>query len=435
MGIVAIEIAVVLVLIAINGIFSMSELAIVSARRVRLQHLADRGNPGARKAIELADNPRRFLSTVQIGITLVGILAGAFGGATLSSLLAAQLESIPTVAPYAATISFVVVVLAITYFSIILGELIPKSFALSAPEKIAIAVSRPMNFISRLASPVAWLLSAPTTAILKLFRLHARVEPPVTDEEIMGLIDAGTRAGVFEQQEQNLFESVMELGEQRVTSLMTPRTKIAWLDLDDPPEVIRKRLQVSAFSRLPVGRGTLDNIQGYVTAKSVLRHLLKDKDFDLSGVLQKPLYVPETVDVLELLEKFRESATHLAVIVDEFGGIEGLVTAHDLLEVIIGELANSPHAPPGPLFRKLADGSIVLDGRLAVHEFVEALEINELPDDEKSAYQTVAGFVLTRLGRIPSVGDHFNWGRYHFQIAVMERNRVSKVIAKPDPLN
>src|SRR5215213_1107664 len=249
MSLIAFEVLLIFVLLILNGIFSMSELAVVSARRIRLQQSAENGSKGAKAALELAENPSSFLSTVQIGITLVGILAGAFGGATIAEILAAQFGKIPPLAPYAVAIAFTIVVAVITYFSIIVGELIPKSLALNSPEKIATIVSRPMKFLSRLSSPMVWLLSVPVSFVLKLFKVHASVEPPVTDEEIKGLIEAGTKAGVFEETEQNLIESVIPLGDQGVTSLMTPRTKIVWIDTENAPEKIREELIESRFSR------------------------------------------------------------------------------------------------------------------------------------------------------------------------------------------
>jgi putative hemolysin len=301
MELILLEVLLILALLVINGIFSMSELAVVSARRIRLQQLAEKGNRGAQVALELAEKPSSFLSTVQIGITLVGILAGAFGGATIAGFLAEQLARVTLVAPYATSLAFVLVVAVITYFSIVIGELIPKSLALNSPEKIAALVARPMRLISVVSKPFVWLLSVPTVFILKVFRVKASVEPPVTDEEIKGLIDAGTKAGVFEKSEKDIIESVIGLGDQRVTSVMTPRTKIIWLDLDDSMEELRQQLTASRFSRLPVARGKIDNIIGYATAKALLGHLIQNGEINLPAILRAPFYVPETLTILELL--------------------------------------------------------------------------------------------------------------------------------------
>ena len=431
MEIILLEVLLILSLLVVNGIFSMSELAVVSARRIRLQKQAEKGHRGAQAALELAENPNSFLSTVQIGITLVGILAGAFGGATIAGILAESLKSVPALAPYATSIAFVLVVAVITYFSIVIGELIPKSLALNSPEKIASIVARPMRLISTVSAPFVWLLSVPTSFILKLFKVHASVEPPVTDEEIKGLIDAGTKAGVFEKSEKDLIESVINLGDQRVTSVMTPRTKIVWLDLEDSAEEIRQQLTESRFSRLPVARASIDNILGYATAKKLLGQLIRTNKLDLMPVLHAPFYVPETLTILELLEKFRESHTHFAIVVDEYGGVEGLVTINDVLEAIIGELPNSQHNlhEHGILRRK--DGALILDGRLPVADFREVLDLKNLPADEQDVYQTLAGFILFRLGKIPEAGERFDWENYEFEIIAMEQNRIDKVLVTP----
>lgn len=408
----------------------MSELAVVSARRVRLKNQAQRGSRGAQAAIDLAENPSRFLSTVQIGITLVGILAGAFGGATIAGILAEYLNSITVIAPYGTSLAFALVVAVITYFSIVIGELIPKSLALSAPEKIAAVVSRPMKWISFLSAPAVWALSMPTAFVLKIFRVRASVEPPVTDEEIKDLIDVGTKAGVFEETEQDLIESVINLGDQRITSLMTPRTKIHWLDLENPAEEIRRQLAESRFSRLPVARRNIDNILGYTTAKTLLAQIIREGEINPITDLRQPLYVPETLTILELLERFRESHTHFAVVIDEFGGVEGLVTINDILEGIIGELPNSQHnLPEHGVFRR-KDGALILDGRLTVFEFKEALVIRELPSEEQDVYQTLAGFILFRLGKIPEIGEKFTWNGFSFEIISREQNRIDKVLVK-----
>lgn len=432
MEVILLEVLLILTLLVINGVFSMSELAVVSARRIRLEQQAEKGNRGAQVALELADNPNSFLSTVQIGITLVGILAGAFGGATIAGILAEYLKAVPFLEPYATSIAFAVVVAVITYFSIVIGELIPKSLALNSPERIASIVSRPMRLISKVSAPFVWLLSVPTVFILKLLRVKASVEPPVTDEEIKGLIDAGVGAGVFEKSEKDLIESVISLGDLRVTSLMTPRTKIVWLDLEDSIEETQRRLIENRFSRLPVARGSIDNITGYATAKSMLAQLIETGRLDLAPIrLRAPFYVPETLTILELLEQFRESHTHFAIVVDEFGGVEGLVTINDVLEAIIGELPNSQHVLHEHGVERLTDGALVLDGRLPILDFRDVLELKNLPAEEQDVYQTLAGFVLFRLGKVPEIGERFAWDKFEFEIISMEQRRIDKVLVTP----
>lgn len=423
MEIILLEVGVIAVLILVNGLFSMSELAIVSARRVRLQPLAEQGDRGAAMAIELARNPRQFLSTVQIGITLVGILAGAFGGATISGLIAERIATLPFVGPYAVTIAFVIVVAVITYFSIIVGELIPKSFALNSPERLARLVSRPMAFVSRLSRPAVWLLSTPTTFLLKAFNVHASVEPPVTDEEIIGLLEAGTKAGVFEAEEKDMIESVIALEEQPVTSIMTPRVEIEWIDLAAPREEVLAKLRQGRYSRLPVGEGSLDEMRGYVAAKHLLAELASGAELDLLPVIRKPLYVPESVSIFGLLKRLREAHSHLAIVIDEFGGIEGLVTMHDVSEAIVGELAKSPDGEQSATAAETTEGVYSIDGRMSVFDLADELEISEDVFDG-APYDTAAGLALYELGRLPAAGETFLWQGFEVTVAATERNRV-----------
>ena len=431
MSLIFFEVLLIFVLLIINGIFSMSELSVVSARRIRLRQQAENGNKGAKAALELAESPSNFLSTVQIGITMVGILSGAFGGATIAQAIAEWLNTFPSIAPYSLAISFVLVVAAITYFSIIIGELIPKSIALNSPEKIASLIARPMRFLTNLSSPIVWLLSAPTSFVLRLFKVRASVEPPVTDEEIRGLIDAGTKAGVFEESEQDLIESVIHLDDYRIASVMTPRMKISWLDIEDTPEEIKQELTNSRYSRLPVAKGSLDNLLGYVTTKHLLGHLLRENKLDLRKTLIQPIYVPETNTVLDLLEQFKEAHTHFAVVVDEFGGIEGLVTMHDVLETLVGDLPNSQHASEQKGMVLLADGSWIFEGRTPIVDFKEVLKLKELEGEESDQYYTLAGFVMSRLGRVPIVGETFEWKGFLFKIVEMEGNRLDKILINP----
>jgi putative hemolysin len=436
MNLIFLEIFLIIVLIMMNGLFSLSELAIVSSRKIRLGRLAQRGSGGAKAAIELAENPRKFLSTVQIGITLVGILAGTLAGATLVDALGRQIADIPVIGVYGETLAFLAVVSVITYSSIVFGELIPKSIALNAPERVAEIVARPMRVVSNVAAPVVWMLTTPTSFLLRMLGVHANVEPPVTDQEIKDLLEIGTKAGVFEETEQEIIASVIAFEEQRVTVLMTPRTKIAWIDVEWPPEQIRRQFAEAKFSRLPIARNNLDSILGYATAKGALRHLLTTGALDLSAITRTPLYVPASLTVLELLEKFRDSDTHLAVVVDEHGGVEGIVTLHDMMRGFIGELSNNPHAMGAGKIQRRDDGSLLLDGRLTIFEFKEEMDIEAMPNEGRSGYETVAGFVLEMLGRLPKVGDTFRWSNYEFRVQSMERNRVGTIsVSKVDNSN
>lgn len=431
MGQIGFEILLIFILLVINGLFSMSEIAVVSARRARLQKRADEGHAGARAALELAESPDRFLSTVQIGITLVGVLSGAFGGAALAVHLAPVFDRVTFLARYSEQLSFGLVVLVITYFSLVIGELVPKKLALNTPETIAAVISRPMNFISRWTAPVVWLLSSSTNLVLKIFRRNAPAGAAVTEEEIRAMIIQGKTAGVLEETEQELMESVIRLDDQRITALMTPRTKIGWIDRRDPAGEIRRQIQACGFSRMLVGDGGLDNLCGFVKAKDLLNAVLADEPLDIETVLKKPLFIPETVSALNVLEKFRDANTHLAVVIDEFGATLGVVTTNDILAAIVGDL------PVGGVRRASAvrrdDGSWLLDARLPNSEFREILGLGELPDDDGGMYETLAGFIIKRLEKLPATGDKFAWGGYVFEVVDMDGKRVDQVLATPLP--
>ena len=421
------EIVVIILLIVANGLFAMSELAIVAARKSRLQDWAENGNARAKSALELAENPNQFFSTVQIGITLVGILAGAFGGRTLASELSAYLSEIPAIQPYSTTIALGTVVICITYLSVVLGELVPKRIALRHAERIATLMAGPMRLLSALSSPVVRLLTASTDAIFRLIGSPPSQEPPVTEEEIRRLIEQGTAAGVFEESEQDMIEAVIELGDKSARALMTPRTQIVWLDQSDPVEEIRRRISESGHSRFPVGRGSLDNLVGVTQAKDLLSSALQGKPIDLSSSLQPPVLVPRTLTALQVLDYIKRSGSHLVLVVDEYGGIEGLLTHHDVLEAIAGDM---PFGETGtaPKAVQRADGSWLVDGMIPVDEFKEIFHLDSLPGEKQDAYQTLGGFIFTRMGRVPSVSESFEWNHLRFEIVDMDGKRIDKVL-------
>lgn len=423
---VAVEILFIILLLIANGVFAMSEIAVVSSRRARLQQRAER-DAGARAALDLANAPDRFLSTVQIGITLIGILAGAFGGATIAEHLVGYFERIPAIARYSGAISLGLVVLVITYFSLVVGELVPKRLGLNNPEKIAARIARPMQFLSRLAWPAVRALSTSSNFLLRLLKAKPSDEPPITEEEVKLLIDQGTEAGVFEETEQDLVENIFRLPDQKVPALMTPRLDIVWLDIEAPIEETRQRIINSPYSRTPVCQGALDNILGIVKAKDLLSRVLAGEPFDLRAALRQPLYVPETRTALQLLELFKGSATHIAMVVDEHGAIEGLVTMNDVLEAIVGDLP----APSGEVESYAVqrdDGSWLLDGRISIAEFKELFSLDTLPREEDGGYHTLAGFIITYLGRLPSASDYFVWDDLKIEVVDMDRRRVDKVL-------
>ena len=346
MSAIAFEILFILSLVLANGIFAMSEMALVSARKERLQQRANAGDAKARVALELANAPDRFLSTVQIGITLIGILAGAFGGATLASELAARLRLIPWLAQHSEVISLAIVVLSIAYLSLVIGELVPKRLALHNPEQIASVLAGPMRRLSVIASPAVRLLSLSTNMILRMLGARQSTEAFVTEEEIKILLDQGTEAGTFEKAERDMIERVFQLGDRRAGALMTPRTEIVWLDLDEPLEEIRRKVTESVHSRFPVAQGSLDNVHGIIRSKDLLTGSLQGRPLELKAALWPPLFVLETTPALKILELFKQSGTHIALVVDEHGGIQGLVSLNDILEGIVGNISSVDQRRP-----------------------------------------------------------------------------------------
>jgi putative hemolysin len=426
--VIGLEIAFIILLLIANGVFAMSEIAVVSARKARLQERANRGDRRARAALELAIAPDRFLSTVQIGITLVGILAGAFGGATIAEHFGAQISRIPPLAPYGEAIALAVVVLAITYLSLVIGELVPKRLGLNNPEKIASIIARPMMLLSRFTAPVVHLLSASTALVLKILRARPPEEPPVTHEEIKVLIEQGREAGIFEETEKNLVAGVFRLDDLRVKALMTPRLEVEWLDIEDSPEEIRQRIAASHRSRFPVGRKSLDNVIGILRAKDLLAPAFSGEQLDLENSLVAPLFVPETTSVLQLLERFKRAHLHLAIVIDEYGALEGLITMHDVMEAIVGEMNASDGEASESWAAKREDGSWLLDGRLLIEEFLEIFPAAESLMRDRENYETLAGFIIAELGRIPSAADYFERGDLRFEVVDMDRNRIDKVL-------
>lgn len=425
---IAFEILFIILLVIANGVFAMAEMAIVSARKARLQQLANEGNLKARAALELANSPNRFLSTIQIGITLIGILAGAFGGATIAVELEMRLSSIPLFSPYSEAIALAAVVLGITYLSLVIGELVPKRLALHNTERIACAVANPMRVLSGIALPAVHLLSASTDMVLRMLGIKPSAEPPVTEDEIKILIEQGIAAGIFEEAERDMVEHVFHLSDQRVSALMTPRTEIVWLDIEDSSEEIRRKIADSGHSRYPLCQGSLDNILGIVQVKDILGRNLLGKPADLKAALRRPLFVPENTHALKVLELFKQSGIHISLVVDEYDSIQGLITLNDILEEVVGDVPTMEElAEPQAVQRE--DGSWLLDGMLPVDEFKEIFNIRRLHGEE--SYQTLAGFVLMQMGRIPSVGNHFEWGGLRFEVVDMDRNRVDKVLVMP----
>lgn len=423
------DIIIILLLILANGIFSMSEFAIVSARKIRLQQQAAAGDTNARIALELAEEPTSFLSTVQIGITVIGILAGAFGGATLAGLLASFFEGYPITAPYSGTLGIGIVVLVITYLTLVIGELVPKRLALANAEQIASLVARPMRLLSIVASPVVRLLSLSTEAVLLLFGARKPAGPEVTEEDVRILIEQGTRAGVFEEAEQDMVDRVFRLADRRVSSLITPRPEVVGLDIDDPEEENWTKMIESGHSNFPVYRENLDTVIGIVSVRDLWARTARGEMPGLKQTLEEPLFVPESIPALRVLEQFKISGTQIALVTDEYGSFQGLITLHDILEAIVGEIP-SAEQPVELAAVQRPDGSWLLDGMLPVEEFRDIFDIGLLPGEERGYYQTIGGFVMTYLERTPVTGDAFEWHDLRFEVMDMDGYRVDKVLVK-----
>lgn len=423
------EVLLIVLLALFNGVLAMSEIALVSARKVRLRKRAEAGDRGAQAALELAGSPGRFLSTVQIGITLIGILAGAFGGATLTEELAGLMAQVPRLAPYREAIAFSVVVVGITYISLILGELVPKQFALSAPEKIASVLARPLKLLSKVSAPAVFVLDGSTRFILRLLGTRPSEEPPITEEELKHLLKVGTRAGVFEKGEQEIVGRVLRLGERQIGELLTPRSSMVALEVDAPPEENWSKIASSGHFYFPVYERVPDRVLGLVSVKDLWARAVAGEKPDLRSLLQEPVYLPETVSALRGLERLRETGSHLALVLDEYGGIEGLVTLHDLLRAIVGELP-LPHGEPLAVRRD--DGSWLLDGKLPLSDMSEILGVSSANAGDLEEFQTLGGFVMGRIGHVPRTGEHFEWGGLRFEVIDMDERRVDKVLVAPE---
>jgi putative hemolysin len=424
----SISLLIVFLLLLANAVFVMSEMAIVSARKVRLQQLANQGNRGSRAALKLANNPGHFLAAVQIGITLITILSGALGEKTLSALIQQGLAQVG-LSSGTEGISSVLAVILITYLALIVSELVPKRLALNSPEMIAGTMAPPMSFIAKLAAPFVYVLNVSTEIVLKVLGIRLSDEPQVTEEEIKVLIEQGTEAGMFEQAEEDIMKRVFQLGDRRVSSIMTPRLEITWLDLEDPEEEMLRTLREDSHARFPVCRDGLDTLLGVAQVYDLLRETLDGEPLDLTKSLQPPLFVPESTRALKVLELFKQTGNQMAFVVDEYGVIQGLVTLTDILQALVGDLPSAEElAEPQAVQRE--DGSWLFDGMIPIYQFKEILEMEdkELPGEERGSYQTLGGFVVMHLGRIPATADHFPWGGYRFEVMDMDGNRVDKVM-------
>ena len=422
----AIAIAVVLLLVVLNGLFAMTELAVVSSRKSKLQSRAERGDRGARAALKLAEEPTHFLSAVQVGITLIGILAGAYGQAAIGGELDRILETaIPALAPWSEIISTGLVVVLITYVSVIVGELVPKRLALIFPEPIASKMAAPISLVALVLKPFVLLLTFSTSAILKLMGVKDRDGSDVTQEEVETMIAEGTSAGLIEPEEQEMIEEILTLGDRPIRVAMTPRHEVFWIALDDSEEELREEIRTCPYSRIVVAReNDVDNPLGVVHKKDLLDSLLDNGEFNVESLIQTPAFIPQSTSVLKALEILKASRVHMAFLVDEFGAFEGVVTATDLLEMIAGDF-DEAHDEAEAMIRQREDGSWLVDGQTDLDELSD-----ELGEDfgEREGFHTVAGLVLHELSRVPNEGETLQLGRFEVEVIDMDDRRIDKLL-------
>jgi putative hemolysin len=427
------ELFVICCLLLVNGLLAMAEIAVVSARKARLQVLADRGDVRARQALSIAEQPTRFLSTIQIGITLIGILAGVFGGARLADNASILIARVDFLSPYADALGIALIVSAITLASVIVGELIPKRLALHSPERVAMALTGPIGVFSRIVAPVANALAFVTDRVLRLFGIGQPEDVPITEDEVRSLIRKGIHAGTFHQAEEQMVEGVLALDQLPVTALMTPRPKIVFLNLDDSDEVNWRKVVASGHSYFPVYQTSRDQVVGLVAVKALWAHSAIGLPTALKNLLVPAFFVPETMNAMHLLEQFKKSGKHLALVNDEFGTVQGLVTLKDVLEAIVGALPE-PGRRSQAAVKQREDGSWLIDATLAIDELKELLRVTgELPHEDTADFQTLGGFVMTHFGRIPAAGDYFTWNGWRFEVMDMDRHRIDKMLVARAP--
>ena len=427
---IAAELFVILLLILLNGLFSLSELAVVSANRARLSVLERKGVPGAARARVLADDPQRFLPTVQVGMTLISILTGVFGGARLSDRLEPLLTGLPYLGRFAGSLSLALVVIAITYFTLVLGDLVPKQLALRQPERVAALVARPLAVAASAVAPFVWVLGRSSTLVLHLLGAHRSPPQTVTEEELKALLAEGEETGVLESGERDMIERVLRLADKPIRAIMTPRTEIAWIDRTDPAKEIAATLKSAPHSRFVVCDGSVDNVVGVVQAKDILDRILDGKELSIGAALRQPLAMPDTVTALDALERLKSDSLGIAIVLDEYGSFEGVVTAADVLEAIIGD-ANDGSEPGAPDATQ-ADAVLMLDGMMPVDELKNRLDLPDLPAE--GSYHTLAGLLLALLRRVPRLGDKIVFAGWLFEVIEMDGRRVDRVRASREPL-
>ncbi len=426
---IAVDIATILLLILLNGLLALGELSLISSNRARLAVLERKGVAGAALARRMADDPQQFLPTAQVGITLVGILSGVFGGARLEAGLTPLFEGLPHVGRFAGTISIILVVIAITYLTMVLGELVPKQLALRNPERVAAVAAPILAMLARFAMPVVWVLGKSSALVLRLFGAHTAAQQTVTEEELKALLVEGEETGVLETEERDMIERVLRLADKPVRAIMTPRTDIAWIDRTDPPKDIVQTLKSAPHSRFVVCDGRIDNVVGVVQAKDILDRILDGKELSIAAALRQPMVMPDTVTALDALERLKADPLGLALVFDEYGSFEGVVTAADVLQAIVGDPEPAEPAPGAPL---PPEGVLNLDGAMPVDEVKARLDLPDLPAE--GSYHTLAGLILALLRRVPRTGDRIVFGGWLFEVTEMDQRRVERVRASREAL-
>jgi putative hemolysin len=425
------DLLLLLFLMLLNGVFAMSEIAVVSSRRARLVQMAETSS-GARHALALAAEPTRFLSSVQVGITCIGILTGAIGEASIAGRLRETLAQFPAVAAYADTLSLGLMVVLLTYVSLIVGELVPKRLALTNPEAIASRIARPMEMLARIGRPIVRLLSVSTDGMLRLFGVRQTKQPGIMVDELRVMLKQGAEEGVFEPTEHQMMTNVLNLDERHVSGILTPRSEVVYLDVRDSMDVNRARLRHDTHSVLPLCDDGLDRVLGFVRSTRLLDQMLDGQTIDLKALAEPPLFVPETMTLMKLLEQFKRTHLPVALVIDEFGGVEGLVSLTDVIGSLVGQLPSEPGEEPAILRRE--DGSWLLDGALGLDIVLQTLDAESLlGDEDRQRCHTLGGLAMLALGRVPRTGDRFDRGHYRFEIVDMDGNRVDRVLASRRP--
>lgn len=428
-----VNILIIAVLFFFNAIFAMYEIAMVTARKTRLKQRAEDGSTGAKDALELLSDPnQQYLSTVQIMITMIDTLAGGIGGAMLARPLAELMKKVPWMASTADTVALILVVIVITYFSIVLGELIPKRLAVSKPENVVTQLSPGIKFLTKVFRPLTKLLSASTNLGLKVFRINTDKEPSITEEEIRVIIEQGRDIGIIEDAEKDMVSGVFRLGDRYVDALMTPRTELSWIDLEDTREGIVDTIMTSEYSRIPVARGDLDETIGVLDVRDLVGVDLDSPDFSVEKYITQPLFIPENLQALDALENFKQSGVHIALVIDEYGGVQGMVTLYDVLEAIVGDIPlNNEDKDQEAVQRE--DGSWLFDGMIAIDELKEILDIDRFPDETRAGFQTLSGLIMSQIGAIPKTGQFFTLGNHRFEVVDMDGHRVDRVLVNTLP--